>query len=202
MATMLQDPHGAAAGDVASASFFNRPADLVAPDLVGVSLFVNGAGGPIVETEAYTRDDEASHSYRGERPHNAAMFGPPGTVYVYRSYGIHLCLNFVCADAGAVLIRALEPVEGIAEMTGRRGHVAQLQLCRGPGNLAKALAIDLRMSGLRLHEPPFQLRRTERPLLVQGPRIGISRAMDLAWRFGKSGSPFLSKPFPAKPQRP
>lgn len=177
-------------------NFFARPALAVARDLIGATLGVDGVGGVIVETEAYHGDDPASHSFRGETLRNRAMFGPPARSYVYRSYGIHWCLNFVCADAGAVLIRAVEPRFGIDLMRERRGMDDERRLCSGPGRLAQALGIDLRLNDRPLDRLPFEvdLAAAEAPV-VTGPRIGISRAADLPWRFGLAGSPFLSKPF-------
>lgn len=176
--------------------FFDRPAPAVARDLIGWVLAVNGVGGTIAETEAYTGDDEASHSFRGKRVANAAMFGPPGTVYVYRSYGLHICLNIVCADAGAVLLRALVPEQGREAMARRRGTDDSRLWCSGPGRLGQAIGIDLSFNQRPVGCPPFDLRpgRTE-GIVIVGPRIGISRAKDRPWRFGLSGSRFLSKPF-------
>lgn len=177
--------------------FFDRPAPAVARDLIGWNLTVDGVGGTIAETEAYTQDDEASHSFRGKRMANAAMFGVPAHAYVYRSYGLHICLNIVCANAGAVLLRALVPEYGQAAMASRRGTDDPRLLCSGPGRLGQALGIDLTLNHRSLHDPPFSLRpgRPDAPVLV-GTRIGISRAKDRPWRFGLSGSRFLSKPFP------
>ncbi len=179
-------------------AFCSRDAVSVARDLIGCSLLFAGAGGRIVETEAYTVDDPASHSFRGMTSANAAMFGPPGTSYVYRIYGLHQCLNVVCAGASAVLIRALEPTEGVAEMSARRGPVPVTRLCRGPGNLCAALGVNLGHNGLPLDAFPFHLAPGEGPdvELIEGPRIGISRNTDIAWRFGLAGSACLSRPFP------
>jgi DNA-3-methyladenine glycosylase len=184
-------------------SFFDRPVLEVAPDLIGATLLVDGAGGRIVEVEAYHHTEPAAHSYRGPTERNAVMFGPPGFAYVYRSYGIHWCLNFVCEAAGsasAVLIRALEPVEGLAAMRRRRGQsrerADERMLCSGPGKLCEALGVTHRHNGLALDRAPFELRaREERPEIVTGPRIGITKAVDYPWRFGLKGSRFLSKPF-------
>jgi DNA-3-methyladenine glycosylase len=180
-------------------SFFDRPVLEVAPELIGATLLVNGTGGRIVEVEAYHHTDPAAHSYIGKTERNAVMFGPPGVAYVYRSYGIHWCLNFVCeaeGSASAVLIRALEPLAGIAAMRKRRGLPDARDLCSGPGKLCEALAVTHRHNGLALDRPPFELRaRPDTPDIVVGPRIGISKAVEHPWRFGLKGSKFLSKPF-------
>jgi DNA-3-methyladenine glycosylase len=173
--------------------FFSRPATAVAGELIGAELLVGGVGGPIVETEAYERDDPASHAFRGETPRNAAMFGPPAFAYVYRSYGIHWCLNFVCLPGSAVLIRALEPRHGIETMRTRRGIEDVRKLCSGPGRLCQALAVDGSLDGLSLAAAPFRLILSdERAKVSIGPRVGIARAVDRHWRFGLAGSPFLS----------
>ena len=176
--------------------FFARSVHEVAPDLIGATLLVDGVGGIIVEVEAYHHTDPAAHSYRGPTPRNMVMFGPPGFLYVYRSYGLHWCMNFVCADASAVLIRALEPTDGIEKMSERRGLTAPRDLCTGPGKMAEALGIGKAHDGLRLDAPPFRLdlAGTPHPVVV-GPRIGISRAADLPWRFGLAGSPYHSRAF-------
>jgi DNA-3-methyladenine glycosylase len=177
--------------------FFARPSIEVAADLIGVTMLFNGAGGPIVETEAYHDKDPASHSYRGRTPRNGAMFGPPGHVYVYRSYGIHWCVNFVCLSASAVLIRALQPDVNIEQMRARRGELADRLLCSGPGRLTEALGITGAHDGLSLFEPPFELRsRTTDVTIEIGTRIGITKAVDENLRFGAKASPFLSKKFP------
>jgi DNA-3-methyladenine glycosylase len=180
-------------------SFFDRAVHMVAPDLIGATLLVNGTGGVIVEVEAYHHTDPAAHSYVGETARNRVMFGPPGCAYVYRSYGIHWCLNFVCEAAGsasAVLIRALEPTQGLGLMRRRRGVRDERALCSGPGKLGQALDITIRHNGLVLDRPPFELRARETvPGIVTGPRIGISKAVDHPWRYGMKGSRFLSKPF-------
>jgi len=172
----------------------------VAPELIGATLLVGGVGGVIVEVEAYHHTDPAAHSYRGQTPRNAVMFGPAGMVYVYRSYGIHWCLNFVCEGAGsasAVLIRALEPAEGIAAMRRRRRVPEVRALCSGPGKLCEALGVTDRHNGLPLDRKPFELRAPPaKPEIVTGPRIGITKAVDVPWRYGLKGSRFLSKPFP------
>jgi DNA-3-methyladenine glycosylase len=179
--------------------FYARSVHEVAPDLIGVTLLVDGVGGPIVEVEAYDQEDPASHAFRGPTPRNAVMFGPPGYAYVYRSYGIHWCINFVCDAPGraeAALIRALVPEHGIEEMRARRGVVAERALCSGPGKLCQALAITQAQDGLPLDATPFELiERGGTPRIVTGPRIGITQAVDRRWRYGLEGSPFLSRPF-------
>jgi DNA-3-methyladenine glycosylase len=186
--------------------FFARSVHQVAPDLLGVTLLVDGVGGPIVEVEAYHHEDPASHGYGGRTLRNAAMFGPPGHAYVYRSYGIHWCLNFVCEEVGsasAVLLRALEPRFGLDVMRARRGFDEPRLLASGPGRLCRALAVTRDHDGLPLDEPPFELREREaEPEVVRGPRIGISRATELPWRFGIAGSRYLSRPMAARPVRP
>ena len=176
---------------------FARSVHEVAPDLIGVTLLVNGVGGTIVEVEAYNQEDPAAHSFRGKTARNASMFGPPGHAYVYRSYGIHWCLNFVCEPeevASAVLVRALEPVRGLEEMRRRRGLEDERLLCAGPGRLCQALGITREHDGLPLDEPPFQLLPgTEEPEIATGPRIGITRAVDRPWRYVLAGSRYLSR---------
>lgn len=178
--------------------FWDRHPAEVAADLIGWSVFVDGVGGRIVETEAYDHEDPASHSYAGPTPRNAVMFGPPGHAYVYRSYGIHWCLNVVCWTAtpgGAVLIRALEPTEGLTIMAERRGVADPRALASGPGKLGQALGVTRAHNGLDLGAPPFAVRPGPRPALVTGPRIGITKAADTPWRFGEAGSRFLSRRF-------
>ena len=177
--------------------FFARSVHEVAPDLIGVTLLVDGVGGRIVEVEAYDQEDPASHGYRGRTARNVSMFGPPGHAYVYRSYGIHWCLNLVCGDEGvaeAVLVRALEPTHGIATMQRRRGLSDVRALCSGPGKLCQALAITREHDGLPLDRPPFDIReRKGVPEIATGPRIGIAQATELSWRYALSGSKFLSR---------
>ena len=180
-------------------SFFDRSVHEVAPELIGATLLFNGTGGTIVEVEAYHHTDPAAHSYNGRTERNAVMFGPPGYAYVYRSYGIHWCLNFVCEEDGsasAVLIRALAPTHGIAAMRRRRGLHDERALCSGPGKLCEALGVTRKQNGLSLDRAPFELRaRSGRPDIVSGVRIGITKAAENPWRYGLKGSPFLSKPF-------
>jgi DNA-3-methyladenine glycosylase len=179
---------------------FSAPPDAVARQLIGVTILVNGVGGRIVESEAYDRDEPASHCYGGETPRNFAMFGPPAYSYVYRSHGLHWCLNFVCREPGhgaGVLIRALEPLAGLPQMRERRGLDELRLLCSGPGRLCQALGVSRAHNNLPLSEPPFLLlpRDAGRPLeVLAGPRIGISKAVELPWRFVEAGSRFLSKP--------
>lgn len=179
--------------------FFGRSVHEVAPDLIGATLLFNGAGGVIVEVEAYHHTDPAAHSFNGQTPRNAVMFGPPGFAYVYRSYGIHWCVNAVCeanGSASAVLIRALQPTHGIAAMKRRRGMDDERLLCSGPGRLCEALGITGVHNGLPLDRAPFELRpRSEPPDVMVGVRIGITKAAELPWRYGLKGSKFLSKPF-------
>lgn len=176
--------------------FFNRSAVEVARGLIGANLWVDGIGGVIVETEAYMPDDPASHSFRGQTNRNHSMFGPPAHAYVYRSYGIHWCLNFVCLPASAVLIRAIQPVHGLAEMEERRRVSDPLLLCAGPGRVSQALGIDIRHDGLPLSDAPFELKPSHEPVLVvTDRRIGISKAVDHLWRFGLQDSVYVSKKF-------
>jgi DNA-3-methyladenine glycosylase len=174
--------------------------DEVARELVGATLLVGGVGGVIVETEAYAPDDPASHSFRGRTPANAAMFGPPGTLYVYRSYGIHWCANVVCgqeATGSAVLLRALEPTHGIDVMRERRRVEDLRRLCSGPGSLTQALGIDKSHDGLPLDRPPFELTPADGPAdVVVGPRIGITKAAELPRRYSLRSSPYVSRPRP------
>ena len=180
-------------------SFFRRSVHEVAPDLIGARLLFDGVGGRIVEVEAYHHTDAAAHSFRGRTARNAVMFGPPGFAYVYRSYGIHWCLNFVCepeGSASAVLIRALEPTVGLRAMRRRRGVADERLLCAGPGRVCEALRITGAQNGMALDAPPFELfARTGLVEVVAGPRIGITKAAEKPWRYGLKGSRFLSKPF-------
>ncbi len=181
-------------------AFFARSVHEVAPELVGATLTIDGVGGTIVEVEAYDSDDPASHGYRGRTARNGAMFGPPGTAYVYRSYGIHWCLNLVCEEEGspaAVLVRALEPERGLATMQTRRGLDAPRLLCAGPGRLCQALGVTIAHDGLPLDEPPFALEaRTGDADIVAARRIGITKAVEQPWRYALRGSRFLSRGLP------
>jgi DNA-3-methyladenine glycosylase len=172
----------------------------VAPDLVGTTLLVDGVGGTVVEVEAYHPEDPASHAFGGRTARNASMFGPPGHAYVYRSYGIHWCLNLVCEEEGtaaAVLIRALEPVCGLEAMRARRRTTNPRLLCAGPGRLCEALAVTGAHDGLPLDRPPFEIReRTDAVAIASAPRVGITRAADLPWRYVLAGSRYLSRGVP------
>ena len=180
-------------------AFFDRSVHRVAPDLIGATLLIDGVGGVIVEVEAYHHTDPAAHSFRGPTPRNLVMFGPPGFSYVYRSYGIHWCVNFVCeaeGSASAVLIRALQPTHGISVMRRRRGLHDERALCSGPGKLCEALGITRDHSELPIDAPPIALHaRIDQPEIVTGVRIGITKAVELPWRYGLKGSKFLSKRF-------
>ena len=188
---------------------FAAPAHEVARRLIGVTLLVDSVGGRIVETETYDQTDPASHTFGGPTARNAAMFGPPGCAYVYRSYGLHWCLNTVCREAGhgaGVLIRALEPTHGIDWMRERRQLDDVRLLCSGPGRLAQALGINAGLNGCPLHLAPFALLQAQGETgseaatatvldIVSGPRVGISKAVDVPWRYGLRGSRFLSRAF-------
>lgn len=186
-----------------SRDFFSRNVVTVARDLIGCTVTFAGCGGVIMETEAYDHEDPASHCYGGQTLRNASMFGPAGHAYVYRSYGIHWCLNFVCgprpkgaAVASGVLIRALEPTTGIEVMEQRRGTTELRKLCSGPGRLCQALGITKDQDGHPLDKAPFAIYpAAAKHKISTGPRIGISRGIETPWRFGLAGSRFLSKPF-------
>ncbi|GLU78837.1 putative 3-methyladenine DNA glycosylase [Rhizobium sp. NBRC 114257] len=198
---MASDDHSLSLGvsplaGPALTAFFSRDAVVVASDLIGMRFTVAEVGGRIVETEAYRPDDAASHAYNGPTSRNAAMFGPAGHVYVYRSYGIHWCLNFVCTKGSAVLIRAIEPENGIAHMIQRRGLADIVSLCNGPGKLSQALAVDIHLNGRSLDAAPFSLSLAEPVPIVAGKRIGITKNIDPLWRFGAAGSRFVSRRFP------
>ena len=201
---MARNPNAAAPispslGKPLKRAFFDRSVHEVAPDLIGTTLLVDGVGGIIVEVEAYHHTEPAAHSFRGPTPRNRVMFGPPGFTYVYRSYGIHWCINFVCekeGSASAVLIRALQPTHGIPAMRRRRGLHDERALCSGPGKLTEALGITIAHSGLPLDRPPIALHaRTGKAEIVAGVRIGLTKAVELPWRYGLKDSKFLSKPF-------
>jgi DNA-3-methyladenine glycosylase len=187
------------AGRQLTRAFFARAVHEVAPELIGATLLVDGVGGTIVEVEAYDQDDPASHSFRGMTARTASMFGPAGCAYVYRSYGIHWCLNLVCGVEGraeAALVRALQPTRGLEAMRERRGVEPERALCSGPGKLCQALGITRVHDGLPLDEPPFVLlARQVKPPLAVGPRVGITRAVEQPWRYGLAGSSFLSRRF-------
>lgn len=177
--------------------FFDRSVHEVARELIGCELLVDGVGGMIVETESYERDDPACHAYVGLTSRTETLFGPPGRSYVYLSYGIHSLLNAVCepeGSAAAVLIRALEPTEGLALMRRRRERDDARDLCSGPGKLTEALGVGLADNGKRLDRAPFELRAGELRAVVTGPRIGITKATELPWRFCAADSRFLSQP--------
>jgi DNA-3-methyladenine glycosylase len=179
--------------------FFDRSAEEVARDLVGTYFRVGQAGGRIVETEAYDAFDPASHSFVGPTQRNAPMFGPAGRAYVYRIYGLHWCFNVVCDAAqpgSAVLIRAIEPLWGLAEMRGRRGVEPVEALCSGPGKLCQALGIDAKLNGCELNRDPFWFSPSDEPVArLVGERIGLTRGLETPWRFGLARSRFLSRPF-------
>lgn len=182
---------------------FSADSSEVARRLIGVTLLVDGVGGRIVETEAYDQQDPASHTYTGPSARNAAMFGPPGHVYVYRSYGLHWCMNLVCREAGhgaGVLLRALEPTQGLEVMRARRGLQDPRLLCAGPGRLAQALGVDHSWNHRPVQPPTFALLWDGQPVdVLAGSRIGISKAVEMPWRFGERGSRYLSRAWPAKP---
>jgi DNA-3-methyladenine glycosylase len=184
------------------ADFYDRSVHEVARDLIGCTLLYEGRGGVVVETESYEADDPACHAYVGLTERTRVLFGPPGYAYVYLSYGIHSLLNAVAepeGEAAAVLIRALEPTHGLEEMRARRAGKADADLCSGPGKLTEALGIDLGDNERDLAREPFLLTppQGERPRIVAGPRIGITKAVDRPWRFCAAGSPYVSRPRPA-----
>ena len=184
------------------AGFFDRDVHDVARGLIGCTLLHEGVGGTIVETEAYEREDPASHSFVGLTERTKVMFGPPGRAYVYLSYGIHSLLNFVCepeGEATAVLIRALEPTDEIDLMRSRRPKArTDLDLCSGPGKLTEAIGVTLAQNGARLDREPFLLlpREGEAPEVVTSPRVGITKAVEKPWRYSAAGSKYVSRPRP------
>ena len=180
-----------------AAEFFARSVHDVALELIGATFLADGVGGRIVEVEAYHHEEPAAHSFRGQTPRNASMFGPPGRAYVYRSYGVHWCVNFVCERGSAVLLRALEPTAGLELMRERRRVEDTRLLCSGPGRLCQALAITREHDGLALDAPPFELRRPDRtPEIATAPRVGVTLAADLPWRYVERGSRFVSRSVP------
>ena len=189
-------------------AFYDRPVLEVAPDLVGCELRFDGAAGRIVETEAYHVSEPACHAFAGLTPRTEVLHGPPGFAYVYRSYGIHALLNAVTEEDGvgaAVLIRALEPLDGLDEMRARRGLDRPEDLCSGPGKLTQALGIGLDLNGTRLGDPIGVLPRDAAdrpPAIVTGERIGITRAMELPWRFCDASSRCVSRPWPMAMRAP
>lgn len=187
-------------GRLLTRKFFARSVHDVAPDLIGATFLVDGVGGIITEVEAYHHTEPAAHSFNGPTPRTMVMFGPPGFLYVYRSYGIHWCVNLVCekeGSASAVLIRAIEPTHGIPAMRRRRGLHEERSLCSGPGKLCEAMAVSNKHNGLAVDAPPIAIHaRSHKPEIVSGLRIGLTKAVDLPWRYGLKGSKFLSKPFP------
>jgi DNA-3-methyladenine glycosylase len=179
------------------AELFASHSAVAAPALIGWTLTMDGVGGRIVETEAYDHEDPASHSFSGPTARNAVMFGPAGHIYVYRSYGIHWCMNLVCrGPASAVLIRAIEPTDGLDLMIARRGLDDPRRLCAGPGRLCQALGVTREHNGLRIDQPPFALTPGPPTQVIAGPRIGITKAADIPWRFGERDSRYVSRPFP------
>jgi DNA-3-methyladenine glycosylase len=183
--------------------FFHRSVHEVARDLIGCALLFEGCGGVIVEVESYERDDPACHAYVGRTARTETLFGPPGRAYVYLSYGIHSLLNFVAepeGEAAAVLIRALEPTTGLEEMRARRGQRPDTDLCSGPGKLTEALGIDLRWNGADVTREPFEVLAPEGEWegvdVVAGPRVGITKATELPWRFSAAGNRYVSRPRP------
>ena len=194
----------AGSGQRLDADFFARSVHDVARDLIGCRLFFDGCGGTIVETESYERDDPACHAYVGLTDRTEPLFGPPGRAYVYLSYGIHSLLNAVAepeGEAAAVLIRALEPTDGLEAMRERRGDRPDGELCSGPGKLTEALGIGLEQNDTDRAADPFLLLPPvgEPPAIVTGPRIGITKAVERPWRFCAAGSPFVSRPRPPRP---
>ncbi len=186
-----------------AADFYARGVLEVARDLIGCVVEHGDAAGVIVETEAYHDSEPACHAFVGVTPRTRTLFGPPGRAYVYRSYGIHALLNAVCEPEGvgaAVLIRALEPLAGIEAMRARRGAARDTELCSGPGKLTQALGVELRHNDSDLAHGPVRIRAREpaahEPAVLVAPRIGITKAVELPWRFCLAGSPHVSRPHP------
>lgn len=182
-------------------AFYARDVLTVARELIGCVVSHGATSGVIVETEAYHDSEPASHGFRGPTVRTSALFGPPGHAYVYRSYGVHAMLNLVCEADGigaAALIRALEPREGIELMRERRGRPGRLELCSGPGKLAQALDITLELDGAPLDGPELYVAPPPKDLRLgpvrNGPRIGITKAADLPWRFAVADCPYVSRP--------
>ena len=198
MATRASAPPSCA---VLPVEFYARPVLEVARELIGCVVEHNGLAGMIVETEAYHESEPACHAFVGVTARTRTLFGEPGIAYVYRSYGIHALLNAVCEPAGigaAVLIRALEPLVGIEEMRMRRGRLRVEELCSGPGKLTQALGVELQENGTSLLDGPVVIRAGEpaqgRPDVVEGMRVGITKAVELRWRFCLAGNPHVSRP--------
>jgi len=190
-------------------AFYERPVLEVSRDLIGCTVSYGGAAGVIVETEAYHESEPACHAFVGVTARTRTLFGRPGRAYVYRSYGIHALLNAVCEPEGvgaAVLIRALEPIAGLERMRARRGVAGDHELCSGPGKLTQALGVSLGENDSSLSRGPVRiLPRTEgwlEPTVLEGVRVGISRAVDLRWRFCVADSRHVSRPRPADAARP
>ena len=177
--------------------FFDRDADSVAKDLIGANFLVGGVGGVIVETESYDATDPASHSFEKRRTKvNAAMFGPPARAHVYFTYGLHWMMNFVCQEGEGVLVRALEPTTRVDLMRRRRGTDNLKLLCSGPARVTQALKITGKLDQMSVLHPPFALAPPSQTFdIVRGPRIGISKGVELVRRFGMRGSAYLSKKF-------
>lgn len=187
-------------------AFYDRTVHAVARDLIGCTVAHGETTGVIAETESYHADDEACHAFGGLTARNRVLFGPPAHAYVYFSYGVHSLLNFVAeaeGEAAAVLIRALEPVEGIEVMRARRGVERLEELCSGPGKLTQALGIGLELNGVPLEGGPIRVLAREGawsdPPVVTSPRVGITKATELPWRFSAAGSRFVSRPRPREP---
>jgi DNA-3-methyladenine glycosylase len=192
-----------------TAEFYERPVLEVARALIGCVVEHAGVAGVIVETEAYHDSEPACHAFVGLTPRTSTLFGPPGRAYVYRSYGIHALLNAVCEPPGvgaAVLIRALQPLAGLPQMRERRGVPRDEELCSGPGKLTQALGIELRHNGLDLAAGPVRIRARERswgaPRILAGERVGITKAVELPWRFSVAGNRYVSRPRPSLPAAP